>query len=1225
MTSGYSPKRWRQGTDVMLLKAPEIFLLKKLRTIVLYEADYNHENKRIGRDAMRLALKQGQIVKEQYSSPGRSAQDNALNKRLVFDHFRFQKQPFGMCACDLKSCYDRIVHSAASLSLQRIGISLPRIQCMFSTVQRLVHRVRTAYGSSEGTFGGDTHDFQNNPQGTGQGNGAAPAIWSILSSTIFQLLHKDGHSTEFCTALSKGLLKICGFSYVDDCDLITAGPEVAQVADDLQKVLTAWDRYMQVTGAAIAPDKCWWYLVDFKWVRGKWKYHDAGKDFTLTARDKNSTIHPLENLPPNQSKQMVGVTLAPDGNQDGQKEALLDKANQWAAYVKSARLDHETTWTALKTTIIKSIEYPLTATSLTKGDCITIMDPILKAALPRSNIVNNFARAILYGPVQYQGMGLHDPYVTQGIRHVKDIVDQQWKTSVSGDLITGAIEAAQLEAGLYGPLFMQDSHIEWFNTSNAWIVDTLNFCYQHKIKIHSTGTHIQPACEGDQALMQTFQELGLSKSQLLTLNRCRISTQVVSLSEVVSGDGKTLYPRKHDQESKNKYSWPNQGKILQEDWRLWDTTLKRTFCGGGDRLTHSLRLWTIEDEEYYSGWSWYLGADGDLYRHAADGWEHYPKDQTGRSRRHRYVISTQGPIHTGRPPELFRTTIKSIGLFVTHTGIRERRTTQSQELPSCLRDAILSDPETSWTADDLKLPQLLDGFVADLYAGLVTGVSDGSYEPSEAISSAAWILYTSDGSEMEGACMIPGTVMDHNSYRGELGGILAQLLTLKKIEETYPGTDGYDVIVACDGESALFKSLTTPRSKFTSSDRVFDILSRIADIRQQLKARILPVHVEGHVDDTGRALSEIEIMNCRMDSQAKRIMHKFLSHRYPRPQLLPTSPNGLSPVSIAGVEINSELMKNLRFHIGKTRLLKWWLAKKRITYQNSAEIHWSVTHGVMSEASFKMKKFMSKWVAGQFGVGTVMEYRRSRQDNSCPRCFEHVEDPLHVLQCPHPAAQIEWDKLVENLQVWMRKADTHPSIRAGISQVLWHYRSNEETRETFLPPDMDEEVNQCFHRQSTLGWTQFLHGFLSTAWAETQHRYYKAKGSRKTGRRWAVNLSKQLWWIVFGMWDHRNQEMFSGKVDILCGEALLKQAISRELTRGLGRLSPLYHSYFQTTTRAMFKKATKVMKQWLVVIRKGRLLQGTQYDDEIERSLEVQVWIGLIKAEEANRQRRLQG
>ena len=28
---------------------------------------------------------------------------------------------------------------------------------------------------------------------------------------------------------------------------------------------------MQVNGAAIAPEKCWWYLIDFTWTGGKWK------------------------------------------------------------------------------------------------------------------------------------------------------------------------------------------------------------------------------------------------------------------------------------------------------------------------------------------------------------------------------------------------------------------------------------------------------------------------------------------------------------------------------------------------------------------------------------------------------------------------------------------------------------------------------------------------------------------------------------------------------------------------------------------------------------------------------------------------------------------------------------------------------------------------------------------------------------------------------------------
>jgi hypothetical protein len=51
--TGYSPKRWRFGTDVMLEKKPGNFRVDKLRAILLYEADFN--NKFLGRAMMRKA------------------------------------------------------------------------------------------------------------------------------------------------------------------------------------------------------------------------------------------------------------------------------------------------------------------------------------------------------------------------------------------------------------------------------------------------------------------------------------------------------------------------------------------------------------------------------------------------------------------------------------------------------------------------------------------------------------------------------------------------------------------------------------------------------------------------------------------------------------------------------------------------------------------------------------------------------------------------------------------------------------------------------------------------------------------------------------------------------------------------------------------------------------------------------------------------------------------
>jgi hypothetical protein len=121
--SGYSPDRWQQGTNVMLEKKPGNFQVDKLRAILLYEPDFNHNNKRLGRDAMYYAEELEQIAKEQYGSrKNRAANDQCLNKELTTDLLRQKKQPGALNSNDAKACYDRIVHSVASLCLQRNGV-----------------------------------------------------------------------------------------------------------------------------------------------------------------------------------------------------------------------------------------------------------------------------------------------------------------------------------------------------------------------------------------------------------------------------------------------------------------------------------------------------------------------------------------------------------------------------------------------------------------------------------------------------------------------------------------------------------------------------------------------------------------------------------------------------------------------------------------------------------------------------------------------------------------------------------------------------------------------------------------------------------------------------------------------------------------------------------------------------------------------------------------------
>ena len=53
--SGYSPHRWQHDVDYMLLKKPGEYCITKLQVIFLFEADFNQNNKCLGRDAMGQA------------------------------------------------------------------------------------------------------------------------------------------------------------------------------------------------------------------------------------------------------------------------------------------------------------------------------------------------------------------------------------------------------------------------------------------------------------------------------------------------------------------------------------------------------------------------------------------------------------------------------------------------------------------------------------------------------------------------------------------------------------------------------------------------------------------------------------------------------------------------------------------------------------------------------------------------------------------------------------------------------------------------------------------------------------------------------------------------------------------------------------------------------------------------------------------------------------------
>jgi hypothetical protein len=149
--------------------------------ILLFPVDCNYVFKHVGWKMMRKAEKAGVIAQEQYGSrKGHKAINLAVNKVLTYNIMRQLKKPGAFCSNDAKCCYDLIGPPQASMIMQHNGFPKAAVDCLFMTLQEVTHEVCTGFGDSKSFYGSPCWIIPLH--GIGQGNGAGPAIWAVVST-----------------------------------------------------------------------------------------------------------------------------------------------------------------------------------------------------------------------------------------------------------------------------------------------------------------------------------------------------------------------------------------------------------------------------------------------------------------------------------------------------------------------------------------------------------------------------------------------------------------------------------------------------------------------------------------------------------------------------------------------------------------------------------------------------------------------------------------------------------------------------------------------------------------------------------------------------------------------------------------------------------------------------------------------------------------------------------
>mgnify|MGYP001358008631 FL=1 len=96
----------------------------------------------------------------------------------------------------------------------------------------------------------------------------------MISMYLVLLAREEKHVTTFSSAFSGLTIVLIGFLFVDDTDLVIMGnsnDSTMDVIHKMQKAIDFWNGILRVSGGALKPEKCYWYLAQFEWKKGKHK------------------------------------------------------------------------------------------------------------------------------------------------------------------------------------------------------------------------------------------------------------------------------------------------------------------------------------------------------------------------------------------------------------------------------------------------------------------------------------------------------------------------------------------------------------------------------------------------------------------------------------------------------------------------------------------------------------------------------------------------------------------------------------------------------------------------------------------------------------------------------------------------------------------------------------------------------------------------------------------
>jgi len=262
------------------------------------------------------------------------------------------------------------------------------------TWEQSYHRIRSLYGISDELYSNTSDRLFFGP---GQGSTIGPFLWLLCFILISMSLSKDAPKISLQSVDHTTTVEYVGEAFVDDTVLGTNDSDPGKdstasstavtsgLITNLRRVALEWKKLLFSTGGALNLEKCFWFLLSWKWNKGRVRMNTeetAPGSLKMTLENGITRVL-VKRVEPTLAYRTLGVHITPSHCSEGAISVLMESALQYCSLLTSSKLSRQEALTSYVQYLLPKLPHQPPLLCLTRQECDKVLSPVLRAVSHR--------------------------------------------------------------------------------------------------------------------------------------------------------------------------------------------------------------------------------------------------------------------------------------------------------------------------------------------------------------------------------------------------------------------------------------------------------------------------------------------------------------------------------------------------------------------------------------------------------------------------------------------------------------------------------------------------------------------------------------------------------------------------------------------------------------------------------------------------------------------------